>query len=402
MVAEQRWVIMSDIQIHEWSSVRWRPIKPETCGCERTSTSDVFGAEITQHRHRRRVTVRPLNFLLCIGMLLLISLSSQASAQSRLGAGAASGAVGGQGTQRAPLGSRSTVPDLPAGLERLSPPGAGLPVLLVPGLFLSSRVFQHGPEGGLSAALERAGFEVWAWTPWGPEAGSLSTLSAQAVSVVETVQIRSGKSVRWVGMELGGLLGLLAASEGAPLTLVATLAPRLELAPCSTPYERALRSVQGADSGTLTSVASSLWSRGDVSNDALEQVLLQDMVSISPALASQLLDACALKGNAHLYAPAWERLWLPVVFIASSRDGQAPLELLLEHVDAAPAEYRSLRVLAGPDAPSHLGLLLGPSAPRQVIRPLIRFLRDPKPDKASRAPMVPAELKGSSKKGGRR
>lgn len=286
---------------------------------------------------------------------------------------------------------------LPGGLQRLSARPGRPPVLLVSGLFLSPSVFLHGPKGGLAKYLEQQGFEVWLWNPWTSGARSLSGLSEAALRVAATVTERNRLPVRWVGMETGALIGLLAAGNGASLTGVAGIGPRLDFSSCFSPLMQRLTLAAQGETGEQASLLSSLWSWGDVPTSELETALLSDQAPLPPDIARELLALCEASSQAQMPGPVWERLWLPTAFFVSPRDGQAPIELALDHFDQAPGEFRSVRVSKSWPPPSHLGLLLGRSAVRDTYQPLARWLKRLEPDRQVHLPLVPAEIRSAGK-----
>lgn len=280
-----------------------------------------------------------------------------------------------------------------AGLEHVSPSTQkGPPVVLVSGLFLAPSIFQHGPAGGLAAVLERHGFDVWTWNPWASGAQSLASLTEAAVAVTNRIANNRGKEPQWIGMEVGALVGLRAVGRGAPIASVVALAPRLELPPCFPPLLHALKLVVEGHNSALPPVVSSLWSWGDVPTHALDVTLTTDMAPVPPAIARELMVMCLAPTKSVLEVPNWDKLWLPTLFVASGRDGQAPIELVYEQYDQAPAEFKRLLVLEDFPSPSHLGLLYGRQALKEVYRPVVRWLKRPTPDARPRLPLVQGKL----------
>lgn len=283
------------------------------------------------------------------------------------------------------------------GLTHLSPKGfRGPPVILASGLFLAPTVFQHGPAGGLATLLQRRGFDVWTWNPWESNADSLAALTEVAVSTTGRVATITGKEPQWVGMEISALLGLRAVGRGAHIAGVVALGPRLTWPACSPPLTQALQLTADGQGTGLMPVVSSLWSWGDVPAQALDTALVEDMVPVSPKIASELLKLCSVPSEAAAEAPNWDKLWLPTLFVVSGRDGQAPIERVLEQYDQAPAEFKRLQILEKFPCPSHLGLLYGPQALKGVYRPMADWLHHPTPDAKPVLPLVgnPSQTRG--------
>lgn len=281
---------------------------------------------------------------------------------------------------------------IPPGLERLAPRPLRPPVVLVPGLYLSPQLFSRGPAGGLAAWLDRHGYEVWLWNPWQNSPAKLENMVQEASHVAAIITEANGEAPLWVGVELGGLVGLLTAERGGAIKGVASLSLRARLDQCTPTQRKVLaHGISGAQ-GELISTLSSVWSWGDVSSERLTTVLVQDVQAPSPSFLMELAGYCEGKPPP---LPRWDRLWLPTFFLTSPRDGNAPAELVIDQYDRAPKEMRRLEWVDPFPAPSHLGVLLADKAVGWVYRPLLRWMRSGQADTRTPLPMVPAVLNGA-------
>lgn len=295
---------------------------------------------------------------------------------------------------RAPAKVGNVSIKIPPALERIAARPLRPPVVLVPGLYLSPQVFSRGPAGGLAQWLDRHGYEVWLWNPWHENPAKLEDAVQEATRMAAIITEANGEAPLWVGQELGGLLGLLAAEKGGSLKGVASLGLRARLDRCSPPQRRVLAHGLSGAQGELVSTLSSLWSWGELDAEVLTTVLVQDVQAPSPSLLMELASYCEGKP---VPLPRWDRLWLPTFFATSPRDGNAPAELVLDQYDRAPVEMRRLEWVTGFPAPSHLGMLLSDKATGWLYRPLLRWMRSGQADTRSPLPMVPASLNGTKR-----
>ena len=290
-------------------------------------------------------------------------------------------------------------------------PEVGPPVLLVPGLGASPRVFQLQPDTPLTDLLRQRGRTPWAvdfHVRWRRRGQDSSALTGALEDAILELADRTGHSPRWmegIGHSLGGMLLLSLACEGVPFRRLVMLGTGLDLSGSAShlrrvlgllPFARGMQALRPRATGipirTVTRLASPLCGRvvstpmerdqfhpGTTDGEVVRRFLRDAVRDLSIPLLmdlSELFTETGLTlGSGAPIKEAVRQLDLPVLFVAGRQDRQMPLDAVRDAAGRVPgARLIEVGQNTAGRGYGHLDLLCGRRAAHEVLLPVVDFL----------------------------